>query len=658
MNKRIFTVIASAAVVAAAAQAATTVTYPDAIWDYKFTITANSNDKEPSQLEKDWIMYGKNDALNPSYSSYWTDSFPWSLVSFKTGEDELLAASSSAIADKSKLPISDWLVTKDPIKVNTENAVVMMKAFAGQFNGLTAGTLSFMVKASTIGNSQSDFPTENLGAYNIATSNLRSYTMPLTGVKDKDVYLAFINNSADQGVLGIGNFQIVPYAIEVENVTPEFVMPDSETLVKIKVMIRTAQKCDGFTCVLTDEDGEKYTFEHKDDISEFAGTYDVVFDKKLNIGDAKKRTYTITITPNYEGAPATVVTSEIINSVLYPKKVVVEEGTGTWCQWCPRGTAYLEYNTANFPNQFIGIAVHGSNGASTDPMEISGRAYLNGLSRLGVTGYPSGLFNRQYVTSFAKPTTEVRDALQEQATQRATIERADYDNTTGKVTVYYNARFGYNSTVKVNMAVVLVENGCKGATSNWGQQNAYARMNQTTLETDYGQGMWPYFQRFCEGTSKISASKMVYDHVARGIYPSFSGKFLNDTWDADEPVKGSIEFVMPDNVQNDKETAVVLLMLNAATGEILSASKVEAEQYNVDRPTDVAAIEAADVQVNREGNMLRVDAEAGAQVSVYSVDGTLLATKRMNASTTTIDGSAFSGMIIVKVDNATGKLIW
>src|SRR5690606_19364425 len=59
-------------------------------------------------------------------------------------------------------------------------------------------------------------------------------------------------------------------------------------------------------------------------------------------------------------------------------KVLIEEGTGTWCGWCPRGTVAMAHMYANYSDKFVGIAVH--NG---DPMTVA--AYD---SASGFTGFP------------------------------------------------------------------------------------------------------------------------------------------------------------------------------------------------------------------------------------------------------------------------------
>lgn len=48
-------------------------------------------------------------------------------------------------------------------------------------------------------------------------------------------------------------------------------------------------------------------------------------------------------------------------------RAVLEEYTGTWCGWCPRGFVGLQRMNELYPDQFIGISYH-----NNDPMEIMG----------------------------------------------------------------------------------------------------------------------------------------------------------------------------------------------------------------------------------------------------------------------------------------------
>ncbi|MFM7311063.1 MAG: hypothetical protein ACKOZY_10680, partial [Flavobacteriales bacterium] len=82
-----------------------------------------------------------------------------------------------------------------------------------------------------------------------------------------------------------------------------------------------------------------------------------------------------------------VKTIQVNPVVPAPGKVVVaEEGTGTWCPWCVRGTVFMEELSTRYDGYFAGIAVH-----NADPMTVT--AYDAAVSAQ-ISGYPSGLVDR------------------------------------------------------------------------------------------------------------------------------------------------------------------------------------------------------------------------------------------------------------------------
>lgn len=70
------------------------------------------------------------------------------------------------------------------------------------------------------------------------------------------------------------------------------------------------------------------------------------------------------------------------------RRMVVEEGTGTWCGWCVRGIVGMHDMAAKYPEQFIGIAVHAND-------EMQNSVYVTWLTNRGVTGYPCCFINRE-----------------------------------------------------------------------------------------------------------------------------------------------------------------------------------------------------------------------------------------------------------------------
>ena len=67
------------------------------------------------------------------------------------------------------------------------------------------------------------------------------------------------------------------------------------------------------------------------------------------------------------------------------RRVVVEEYTGMWCQYCPRGIALMENLENKYADDFIGIAIH-----SGDPLYCLDYAWNLGKVR----GFPTLEMNR------------------------------------------------------------------------------------------------------------------------------------------------------------------------------------------------------------------------------------------------------------------------
>ncbi len=73
----------------------------------------------------------------------------------------------------------------------------------------------------------------------------------------------------------------------------------------------------------------------------------------------------------------------------FPRNVVVEEGTGTWCKWCVRGIVAMKTLSDTYPDgSFIPIAIHA---AGSDPMAFSPYNYW-AMNTFG--GFPAAMVNR------------------------------------------------------------------------------------------------------------------------------------------------------------------------------------------------------------------------------------------------------------------------
>ena len=154
-----------------------------------------------------------------------------------------------------------------------------------------------------------------------------------------------------------------------------------------------------------------------------------------------------------------------VSNVHPDKAVVVEEATGTWCQFCPRGTVYLDEMSKRFGDHFVGIAVH--NG---DPMALA--AYDSAIGNFpGFAGYPSVIYQRE---SIIDPDAIVAPSLADMqvAPPAAITVGAVMDGSSMTTSVEIN--FLEDASDEYSVAVVLSQDGLSGTTNGWGQVNAYS----------------------------------------------------------------------------------------------------------------------------------------------------------------------------------------
>lgn len=181
--------------------------------------------------------------------------------------------------------------------------------------------------------------------------------------------------------------------------------------------------------------------------------------------------------------------------------VIAEEGTGTWCGWCPRGAVTMARVKAAYPDHFQGIAVH--NG---DPMVVS--AYDSGL---GISSFPGAKVDRVSVIDPANIETGFIPQVQVPASAFLKVG-ADWDAGTRKLKVSVSYNFQTEITGNWKAALAIVENGVKGTGSGWAQKNYYAGGSEGPMG---GYEALP---------NPVPAAQMVYDDVARLILPSFAGQ--------------------------------------------------------------------------------------------------------------------------------------
>lgn len=312
-------------------------------------------------------------------------------------------------------------------------------------------------------------------------------------------------------------------------------------------------------------------------------------------------------------------------------RVVMEEFTGTWCGWCPRGWQAIEILNAEMPDKFIALAYH-----DDDIMQTMSQFPVP------VDGYPLAYLDRDFDvdpyfgTSSSTP-MGVRDDVAKKAAEMvdANIEvSAEYSadgnqiNVTGSV--YYFRDFAENPYL---LSFAVTEDGLTGDSEDWYQANKYAG---ASIE-EYGEEMAFWING--EGSMKVDFNDVVLASAPfRGVAGSQPESVkAGETYDGSYSFDCS-KFVSTEDfdsvslLQNRDKVNVVALLVNKSTGHIVNGAKFSFDKGSVGNIADDLA-PAAKVSTqffDLAGRRLSSAPENGIYIQIDSMsDGSRKASKRI-----------------------------
>lgn len=342
------------------------------------------------------------------------------------------------------------------------------------------------------------------------------------------------------------------------------------------------------------------------------------------------------------------------------KMVVSEEGTGTWCQWCPRGTVFMDLFTQKYNDYWIGIAVH--NG---DPM--TNTIYDAAFGNL-IAGYPSSLVDRGTEVDPSGMSPQFFDRLQT-APKATIVNGAVWDENTRTLNVSVTANFSANATSSYKLACVLTEDGVTGTSAGYNQSNSYA---------GGGNGVMGGFET---KPNPVPGAQMVYDHVARAIAPSFAGyaNSFPSTVSSGETHTLNFTFELP-NTWEANEMHIVGLLIDP-TGRIDNAGKatiaeavtngfVDGSNAGLFEPLANQLDAAVKIYPNPATSnttiSLNLENEAQVEMKLIDISGKVMATKNygslngtwsVNLNTSTFSAGIYLVELIIDGTKVTKRLI-
>ena len=285
---------------------------------------------------------------------------------------------------------------------------------------------------------------------------------------------------------------------------------------------------------------------------------------------------------------------------------VVEEQTGTWCGWCPRGHVALDLLNKQLGDKVVTLAGHYANGESqVDPMNILGDNITSQAERfadyglvamtlsslLGGGGLPGAMFDRvvaadPYVGAnttkgkngtYEYGATDLVNLLKEENPSEAdfsmTASWADDKNTDIKVDL--TTTFNYNrfGSFPYGVAFVLSENGMTGQGATWKQLNYYSKLAGVNGASDFNN---PDMAAWFKAGSYVSTT---YDNVVVQAWNPLGDAAIVDKSKTDIDKGEVIHFsttlkVNSDLIQNYNNLTLSALLVNLNSLAVVNAAKV------------------------------------------------------------------------------------
>ncbi len=284
----------------------------------------------------------------------------------------------------------------------------------------------------------------------------------------------------------------------------------------------------------------------------------------VNFGGKSLKVWLDNVNGNPDGFPYddTLHVDLTILAFETDRKVVIEEGTGTWCGWCPRGAVAMEYMIDNYESDFIGIAVH--NG---DPMTVT--AYDNGA---GIGSFP-GMNVDRTLLGVGVSTATMEGYYFEQKAQlpvaNVIIENQSLHSYSGEATVEVKAKFAADVSGDYRFALIVLEDDVTGNGSGFAQANYYSGGSNGNLS---GAGFDWHLE-----ANPVPASKMFYNHVGRKLVGGYGG--VSGSVPATVAAGDSVSYTFTNNIANNVDdlnnVTFVVVLLNE-DGEIVNADKAKA----------------------------------------------------------------------------------
>lgn len=425
--------------------------------------------------------------------------------------------------------------------------------------------------STTGGDSKDDFPTtpvweveeEEAGRTDNVDNEWVEHSIVLDAYAGQTIWVAFVNQSTDKGLICLDDVKVShPLEFTLTTTTPNVV---DQNTVKISGKIKAVGTTNLTSCTIHYAGADGVT--HSEQISGLnlkpGEEHAFSFTDKLALTE-KGKFSKYDVWAEIQGEKIGQLDSVLYATFVPTHKALLEEHTYPACGYCPGGILAIENLEKVYGENVVTVAVH-SQGAFTNSDYISG---------LGLNAAPTGRVDRgnAIVGPFADlPGGGVSfegegtffNAVQESLDRLTLVEPevtvAEYDGTNINITV--NTRFAFGGDYShLCMAIAVTESDVE---SNYSQLNYYANSSAEI----YG--------RFGKGgeMGKETIRNFTFQHVARGVFPNFSG--YAELFDSEVPAddETAYNFTLPALAIDYRlltNLNIIAILIDGNTGQVVN----------------------------------------------------------------------------------------
>lgn len=564
------------------------------------------------------------------------------------GTENYFAASAShfkSVDGKTPGPAADWMVLPE-VWIRGDHATLRWDARTVNDQSSHPSTYSIYVSAegqnpSAFGEPLATFTEEDGDGWQSRTADLSAFA-------GQRVHIAFVNNSLDGEILGIDNV-----SVEGEKGLAELIItpgkyalgPDHKftiggTLTAYSDVPVTSLK------VECDVNGKTLVANYDGLNLGYRESLDFTFPEEITAEFGETVDFTVRPTVNTTAYDPMACSTTVL-AFLPQRKVVIEEATGMWCQYCPKGIVAFDVLQEKYPDTFIGIAVHMME--AMDPLAMDNYANATTFPQ----GAPSGWVDRKwysgdpmmptwednkrtYTTLMGGFETLFLQRMEEQPLAEVSVGAAM--TTTGDLEVETETRFPIHiDDADLRLAIAITEDHV------W--ENGYFQSNRFSGGAEILAGY--------EELPGTIVQDYEFNHVARAIYDDRNGipGSLPAKITAGETYTFAKTFRKPAKILNPANVKVIAMVIDRTTGEIVNANFTPLQTTGVE---DITATDG--LRVETHGNALAViagDAHESIKAALYDTAGRMVG-KADGQGRVTLSVPGMGGIFVLRTESRQG----